>query len=165
MDVFFLYATWLGSLLVLFPIAVALTAVFKKVLHLSDKCFILGSLLGVTLMSHVLKIVISRPRPTPTGEMIVNIPEDFSFPSAHTAQATSFFIALALIMTRDLPVKTRLIIWSVCGLIIAVVGYSRIHLEVHYIFDVVAGAALGISWVFILSWLIYGVASGGRHAQ
>lgn len=165
MDVFFLYATWLGSLLVLFPSAVALTAVFKKVLHLSDMCLILGSLLGVTLLSHVLKIVITRPRPMPTKEMIVNIPASFSFPSAHTAQAASLFIALALIVTRDLPAKTSLIIWSVCGLVIAVVGYSRIHLEVHYISDVIAGAALGISWVFILRWLIYGAATGGRHAQ
>lgn len=159
-----MYVTWLGSILVLFPSALAIITVFRRVLLFSDNCLILGGVLGTSLIAHVLKILISRPRPIVVQDMIVNMPTDFSFPSAHTAQVTSFLISLALIATRDLPMKTSVVVWSICGLIILTVGFSRIYLKVHYMSDVIAGAVLGIFWVFFLNWFISLIFSGGGHA-
>ena len=164
MDAFFLYITWLGSILVLLPAGVTVIALFRRVLNFSDMCLILGGLLGASVLAHLLKILWARPRPTVVSEMMVNMPPDYSFPSAHTAQATSFFIALGLVASRDLPMKTGVAVWLCCGLLSSVVGLSRIYLKVHYISDVIAGALLGVVWVFILNWLIHAVLTGGSHA-
>ena len=165
MDLFFYYATWLGSVLVLLPAGAVLAALLWRMLDAADICLILGGLLGASLLAHLLKIVISRPRPVAAPDMLVAMPADFSFPSAHTAQATAFFVALALAATRDLPTKTALLVWLACGLVTATVGYSRIYLKVHYISDVIAGAVLGIVWVYLLDWFIHAVFTGGGHAQ
>lgn len=164
MDIFFFYITWLGSILVLLPTAVLVSAVFRRVLHLTDMYLILGGPLGASLLAHVLKLLISRPRPTVVEDMLVTMPTDFSFPSAHTAQATAFFIALALIASRGLEAKTGLFVWVLCGLVIAAVGLSRVYLRVHYLSDVIAGAALGLVWVYVLNWIIRSMFSGGGHA-
>lgn len=164
MDLFFYYATWLGSLLVLLPAGAALAALCWRMFEGADICLILGGLLGASLWAHLLKIVISRPRPVAVQDMLVAMPTDFSFPSGHTAQATSFFVALALVASRSLPTKTAVLVWLACGLVIVIVGYSRIYLKVHYISDVIAGAALGIVWVYMLNWFIHAVFTGGGHA-
>ena len=97
--------------------------------------------------------------------MMVNMPPDYSFPSAHTAQAASFFIALGLVATRNLPMKTGVAVWLCCGLLISFVGLSRIYLQVHYISDVIAGATLGVAWILILNRLIDAVLTGRGHAK
>ena len=164
MDVFFLYITWLGSIIILFPAAVTIIGGFWRMLPPSDMFLLLGGVLGASLSAHVLKMIISRPRPLAVQDMIVNMPTDFSFPSAHTAQATAFFVSLALITTRGLPWKTSVVVWSLCGLVICTVGFSRIYLKVHYVSDVIAGAALGLVWVFALQWFIHALFTGGGHA-
>lgn len=164
MDIFFFYITWLGSIILLFPAGVSVIALFRKTLNLADMLLIIGGLLGASLLAHLLKILFARPRPTVVTDMMVNMPPDFSFPSAHTAQAASFFVALGLLAGRDLPMKTGVAVWLCSGLLISLVGLSRIYLKVHYISDVVAGAILGVLWVLILNWLIQAVLTGGGHA-
>ena len=164
MDVFFLYITWLGSILVLLPAGLTVIGLFRRTLDYADMILLVGGLLGASLLAHLLKILFARPRPAVVTDMLVNMPPDFSFPSAHTAQATSFFVALGLIVSRDLPIKGSAVAWCCCGLLITFVGLSRIYLKVHYISDVIAGAILGVVWVFILNWLIHTVLPGGGHA-
>lgn len=164
MDVFFFYITWLGSILVLLPAGVSMIALFRRALNFADMVLIIGGLLGASLLAHLLKILFARPRPTVVTDMMVNMPPDYSFPSAHTAQAASFFVALGLVASRNLPIKSGAVIWLFCGLLISLVGLSRIYLKVHYISDVIAGALLGVVWVFILNWLIHAILTGEGHA-
>jgi undecaprenyl-diphosphatase len=148
----------------LLPAGVSVIALFRKTLNFADMLLIIGGLLGASLMAHLLNILCVRPRPTVVTDMMVNMPPDFSFPSAHTAQAASFFMALGLRASRDLPMKTGVAVWLCSGLLISLVGLSRIYLKVHYISDVVAGAILGVLWVLVLNWLIHAVLRGGGHA-
>lgn len=164
MDVFFFYITWLGSIILLLPAGVTVIALFRGTLDFADMALIIGGLLGASLLAHLLKILIARPRPTVVADMMVNMPPDYSFPSAHTAQAASFFFALGLVAARHLPVKSAAAVWLCCGLLISFVGLSRIYLNVHYLSDVIAGAILGVAWVYILNRLIYAVLKGGGHA-
>jgi len=164
MDYFFLALTWLGSLLVLLPSGVAGVGLLRRVLTPADIGLIIGGLLGASVLTHILKLMVSRPRPVIVEDMIVAMPADFSFPSAHTAQAVSFFLALALVVNRTLPVKNGAVVWLFCVLIAALVGYSRIYLKVHYISDVVAGALLAIFWIMLLNWFIHSCFSGGGYA-
>ncbi len=70
------------------------------------------------------------------------MPSDWSFPSAHTAQATAFFLSVSLIAFQVLPPVWATIFAILSLLFVGIVGYSRIYLQVHYVSDVLAGMVL-----------------------
>jgi undecaprenyl-diphosphatase len=98
---------------------------------------VLAISLTSTLVNLPLKYLARRGRPERRrGDRppIVAIPGSFSFPSGHSASAFAFTTAVA----REDPR------WLVLTLPLAsAVAYSRVHLRVHYPFDVLAGATIG----------------------
>lgn len=82
------------------------------------------------------------------------MPSDWSFPSAHTAQATAFFLSVTLAAFQVLaPVwATHAALLSL--LLVAIVGYSRIYLQVHYVLDVLGGMVLAALIVFAVRFMI-----------
>ncbi|MBC7387644.1 MAG: phosphatase PAP2 family protein, partial [Opitutaceae bacterium] len=90
------------------------------------------------LLTLSLKYSIRRTRPYKTYPDIDNQAEesDASFPSGHTSNS----FALATSLTMDFP-KWYVIVPSY--LWAGSVGYSRMHLGVHYPTDVLAGALIG----------------------
>ena len=90
-----------------------------------------------TLVNLPLKYLARRQRPA-TGRnhrpLPISVPGSFSFPSGHAASAFAFTTGVAL----ENPAMLLPIVPLAAG-----VAYSRVHLRVHYPFDVVAGAAIG----------------------
>jgi undecaprenyl-diphosphatase len=85
-----------------------------------------------------IKRMIRRPRPFMTIPGIRNLvkpPDDFSFPSGHTASA----FLMSLILGHFYPLAL-----IPCILLAGVIGLSRIYNGVHYPGDVLAGMLLGI---------------------
>lgn len=153
MDSFFAAVTWLGSLYVLLPSTALLTMVLFKAGRSSDAALLGISLPATTIAVHLVKLAVRRPRPE-TSDLPISMPPDWSFPSAHTAQASTFFLVLVLIAIRRLPPRLSLPA-ALCGLlIVAGVGYSRIHLQVHYLSDVIGGLILAIIIVVLVRKLI-----------
>ena len=102
-------------------------------------CLALG-LLSVSLLTTYLKnfFMIARPN-MPLATSIDN----WSFPSGHTTGVTIVFLILAFGLARivkNKPLKITCV--SICGLIILLVGISRIYLGVHWFSDVIGG------WLF-----------------
>jgi len=95
----------------------------------------------------------ARPRPD-VQDLLVAMPADFSFPSAHTAQAAAFALACAIMAGRDVSTAAGLLVWGSLSLTALLVGISRVYLQVHSISDVVAGAFLGAAWVLTLNRLL-----------
>jgi undecaprenyl-diphosphatase len=94
---------------------------------------------GLTaLTSSVTKAWIGRERP-PDG--LVH-PASSSFPSGHTAFAGTTSVVLVLLFTSVGP--RRRLWWILAILATAGMGWSRTYLQVHWLLDVLAGAALGI---------------------
>ena len=90
-----------------------------------------------TLVNLPLKYLARRDRPpTRRGDrpLPISMPGSFSFPSGHSASAFAFAAGVGLEEPRLLlPILP----------LAAGVAYSRVHLRVHYPFDVLAGAAIG----------------------
>ncbi len=86
----------------------------------------------------LLKPLLPRRRPAaaelPAYQTIANPPTSSSFPSGHAASAAAFATAVALESPR-----TSLAVIPLA----AAVGYSRIHVGVHWASDVLVGAAVG----------------------
>ena len=90
------------------------------------------------MASGLLKIWIERDRPPLANSepaTLVDLPSTYSFPSGHATVAFACATVLALAVPR-LAVP----LYALAGL----VALSRVYVGVHYPFDVLAGAVLGI---------------------
>ena len=94
---------------------------------------------AIEISAHkLLKIAFRRARPFATLEGIsslVNPPDQYSFPSGHTAAA---FVTAAILCVADPFLGGPAFIWA------SLIGVSRIYLGVHYPTDVLAGLLLGL---------------------
>jgi len=95
---------------------------------------------GATLTEQEIKAAMDRPRPA--GGLVDA--SGSSFPSGHATYAT-FYVWLAVtIVMRLRPGMTRGAGVVAAGIALtALVGLSRVYLDVHYMSDVNAGWALG----------------------
>jgi len=116
---------------------------FKDAFYIA---FASGVNLGLTLS---LKELIARPRPYdsyPGMLDVYEIQDDFSIPSGHTSGAFATATALSIKYPRWYVIVPSFL-WA------GSVGFSRMHLGVHYPTDVLAGAALGAGSAW-LSWKV-----------
>ena len=99
----------------------------------------LALLIGYIVCNIILKNAFARVRPynfNDTVTLLINAPEDFSFPSGHTC--SSFAAAASMIFVS----KKRLALPAAAAALI--ISFSRLYLYVHYPSDVITGAAVGI---------------------
>lgn len=109
---------------------------------------LLLSVSGASLVALGLKQLLVRPRP----ELLAIVTEStFSFPSGHTALSLALYGILIYFLLRcacDRWLKYAGVLAGVA--IIALVGFSRVYLGVHWPSDVVGGYVLTGGWVLIL---------------
>lgn len=149
--------TWLGSLMVLLPLTVVAALLLWRGRRRREAGFLVLAVLGSSALSHVFKLWVARPRPDlfPTW---LDMPGDWSFPSAHAMQATAAALAWVLV-TRQARA-----FWAILlGLAAVLVGLSRIYLQVHFPSDVVAGILAAVLWVAGLNALLLQPAAGGHR--
>ena len=98
-------------------------------------------------VSAALKGWIDRDRPPlrdPDPEPLVQLPVTHSFPSGHATVAFACATVLALAVPR-----LRVPLFALAALI----AFSRVYVGVHYPFDVLAGAVLGVGLATALRML------------
>lgn len=145
LDTFFRSITWLGSLYLLVPLTLLSAAVLGYWQKRLEAGLLIVGLGGATLLVHLLKSVLARPRPA-LGERLVPLPWDSSFPSAHTTQITAFTLCMVLVIHRLWP-QGWILAAVMAAILILLVGASRIYLQVHYPTDVLAGMLLAGIWI------------------
>ena len=142
----FKYITYLGNyyVLLIIDIIVCLILVFKyknyKLAFIS-----LLSLCIAGIMTYILKIIIVRPRP----EYMLIKESGYSFPSGHTLNSTALYGFIAFLIYKNIK-KKRYVPILIGGLIIFIIGLTRIYLNVHYLTDVLGGLIIGIIHLIIL---------------
>ncbi|MDP2720413.1 MAG: phosphatase PAP2 family protein [bacterium] len=105
------------------------------------------------LLSWLAKLIIARPRPDGYLLPEATLPSDFSFPSGHVVFYTVFFglVAFYALVLPDVSKLGRSVLLIISGLLIGLVGLSRIYLGVHYPTDVIGGYLLGLLLLGVLA--------------
>ena len=109
-------------------------------------------LLVVTLGSQalVLSAKAGYERERPDVGSPITLPESFSFPSGHATTGVAVFGLLGVYAAALATTRGRRIAAVCAGLAIgALIGASRVILNVHYLSDVLAGACLGLAWLCV----------------
>jgi undecaprenyl-diphosphatase len=110
-------------------------------------------LLAISLSGRLLvnlqKAWLARPRPDAHLHLVDTRTD--SFPSGHAACAVLVWVTLALLIPRGSRLRRPAIGAAILASVLA--GVSRPMLGVHWPSDVVAGWALGMFWILLLTWL------------
>lgn len=138
--------TWLGGPVGTIAVAGLAVAVLWRAARRGDAAFVGLAVVGVTLLVAVLKAIYERTRPD-IGSAIP-LPHSYSFPSGHAATAVALYGALGLLLAEQARSRARAAAWCVAaGLVAVTIGASRVLLNVHFVSDVAAGLAVGLSWL------------------
>lgn len=98
---------------------------------------IAASIIASKMITPAIKVMVGRERPNATAE-VYEFDDGSSFPSNHATQA---FTLAAVIASHS---ESRWVDGTAYGLA-ALVGFSRMYHDAHYLSDVVAGAAIGVA--------------------
>jgi undecaprenyl-diphosphatase len=110
-----------------------------------DRLFILVlTVSGGAVLNVLLKSVFRRGRPTFDNPILVLTA--YSFPSGPAMAATLLYGFLAANAVWHLRQwRSRILVAVVAGVLIVLVGFSRIYLGVRYLSDVLGGMAVGVA--------------------
>jgi membrane protein DedA with SNARE-associated domain/membrane-associated phospholipid phosphatase len=134
--------TDLGSGYVVFSIAALAGLALAVTRRWTELAVLIAGMALIVVLAHEIKDWTDRPRP---ADGLVEA-DDSSFPSGHAAYATLYTWLAATIAFRIVPGITRRSLVIAVGIAVtALVGISRPYLQVHWLSDVFAGWALGVS--------------------
>ena len=116
----------------------------KKKGRIAVILLVLGITLSDQVCNNLIKPLVGRIRPCNVLEnihLLINCTKSYSFPSSH---AMNMFTGVTLLSYSYRKIRVILFIMAI------LVSYSRIYVGVHYPFDVLAGAILGVFCAFII---------------
>ena len=126
---------WFSHFATIFVILIVMTSLFlweeKKKKWIKPLWL---SFFGAFILSYAIKFIIMRARPDGTEIIPLLNLIDYSFPSAHAAAAFS------IIPLLDKEYKKLKWFWLLFAIMVVA---SRLYFGVHYLSDVMAGAAIG----------------------
>jgi undecaprenyl-diphosphatase len=157
--------TDLGSTHVVLAVAAVGAAVMVALRHWRGAIALMASVLATQVVVAALKGLVERPRPATEadGHGMLD-PSGWSFPSAHSASAVALYAMLALVAGSALRRGYRSAAYLTAGLVVFLVGASRISLGAHYPTDVIAGWLLGGAVVAVCWAALQRVAPARRGA-
>lgn len=142
--------TALGSSVVLALVTAAVIGYLLLQRKYGAMWFVVITTTSGGLLSHVLKELFARERPTPVPCIWVSSP---SFPSGHAMLSAVVYLALGILLARIEPRPLlKVYFLGVMMALTFLVGISRVYLGVHYPTDVLAGWTVGLVWA-LLCWL------------
>ena len=128
------------------PITIGIAGIFWALRFRLEALFILLTTTS-NILNWIVKRMIKRPRPTPERVNVVRVINEPSFPSGHVMHYTNFYgLIIYLLTTNWRSGWFRDLMITICSLLIAFIGPSRIYLGAHWPSDVMAGYLYGGLW-------------------
>ena len=155
-NVHFIWQPWLNQLMifitnifspeVLSAVVLAAATYFfiKRRWHQAALVFLSAG--GGLALGTLAKLLVNRPRPA--GGLILET--GLSFPSQHALMAVIFFSLVMYWLAEKIHRRWLKYLCFPAAALVALVGFSRLYLKVHWLSDVVAGLALGLFWLTFL---------------
>jgi undecaprenyl-diphosphatase len=113
--------------------------------------FLLTSAFGAWIMYTLLKLLIARPRPGNNLITIYSQHNTMSFPSGHVVSYVAFYgLLFYMIYATGDRSPFRIVLLIFLGLLIGMVGASRVYLGAHWPSDVVGGYLFGSIWLLLM---------------
>jgi undecaprenyl-diphosphatase len=103
--------------------------------------------LGALALDPAIKLLVGRLRPM--VPMPIEHAPGSSFPSGHALDSTVFYGVMLLVFLPIIPPRLRKLAIGLVIALIALIGFSRVALGVHFPSDVVGGWLLGVAWLGI----------------
>jgi membrane-associated phospholipid phosphatase len=143
--------SWLGSGVVPTVLVVgAGVALYAARFRLEGILCMIGVSLGA-VVNVLTKLAIARPRPDPGLVDVMRHYGQNSFPSGHVEFFVTFFgflLFLSYVLLKRSPLRRAAII--VLGLLIALIGVSRVYLGAHWPSDTVGAYLAGGIWLTLM---------------
>jgi undecaprenyl-diphosphatase len=106
---------------------------------------------GIAAVGSIAKQIWLRSRPAPDAVRVIGSSRGYSFPSGHTLFYVGFFGYLLYWSYATLrPGRLRTVLLWAFGVLIVLIGPSRIFLGHHWASDVLAAYALGLGYLVLL---------------
>ncbi len=148
---FFKGVTFLANPLTLVVLCAILLVIPKTTLRFGIPVSVATGL--GSLVHKGIKQLVMRPRPDDVVPLIQET--GYSFPSGHANGGLIFYVFLAFLIGRLLKQNKQgdiaNLIYVIAGIIVFLIGVSRVYLGIHYPTDVIAGWCLGGMLVIIFS--------------
>lgn len=141
----FLAVTKLGSTLYLTIFGCAAGLVFLVLRWFRPLLIFILAAAGQAALHHGFKWFFARPRPS----ALIAYPaaESFSFPSGHALSSFCIYGTIAWIVSARLENPAlKAVVWIVSGVLIFLIGMSRVYIGIHHASDVAAGFLAAAIW-------------------
>jgi membrane-associated phospholipid phosphatase len=133
----------IGDAVVLVPAAaLALAWLLWRRRWIAAAHWIAALAFGLALTA-LLGAAVDMPNP-PTA------PPGFGFPSIAVTMTTITFGFFAVLIAREMPGRQRVWPYLLAGVVVALLGFSRLYLGAHWLSDVVGGVLFGVVWLLVL---------------
>lgn len=136
-DIFFKFITFLGDAGILWILGAFILIATKKY-RVCGIVMLCGMLFGLITGNFILKPLIARPRPcwiNTAVTLLIENPDDYSFPSGHTLSSFISCTVLGLYERKFLFVALPLA---------SLIALSRLYLYVHFPSDVIFAVLYGV---------------------
>jgi membrane-associated phospholipid phosphatase len=145
---FFLVVTTLGDLWVVALVAAIATPLLTRLTGGWQAAWLLWTaMLGTLAVTAVIKVIVGRARPLDA----LTAADSGAFPSGHTSRAAAVLgLGIWAVVLLARHPGMRVLGVTVLGVGIALMGFSRLYLGVHWPTDVAYGLIVGLAWLLVL---------------
>lgn len=153
---FMIAVSFLGNQAIIFTLLIFVTALCFWIVRLRlEALFIVGLSVVSGITNTLIKLLVSRPRPTTQSVTIIQYATGQSFPSGHVMSYVAFWgllFSLGLILFRR-DRWWHYVLLIIPALFVVLVGPSRIYLGDHWASDVLGGYLFGGLLLGIALWI------------
>lgn len=145
---FYKFITMFSSEVMILLISLMFFIIFKNKKY---GFFVILNVINILILCILLKVFFGRDRPY---DLMIITETGYSFPSGHAMAALGIYgFIIYLIWHFNLEKRAKIIFTSLLGILIFLIGVSRIYLGVHYASDVLAGYM--ISFAYLIIYITY----------